>query len=90
MAGFSMINIGLWGGGDPDYIQGQLHLSWTVLGHWPSVLNQKEAVVDSDNDDPNSERDVPPVGGEGWREGGDGGCAIPCHKQLTQDPPVPE
>ena len=47
-------------------------------------------IADSDDDDPDGLREIPPAGGDGGLEGGDGGRAVLIFEQQAQDPHVQE
>lgn len=79
--------------GDPTYIRGQFYVSRMILGELPYHLNSRETVADSDDEDPDGLREVPPVGGGDGRDGGSGGDSggeVPIPEQPTKDLPVHE
>ncbi|KAM7461700.1 hypothetical protein LguiA_029821 [Lonicera macranthoides] len=59
-------------GGDPNYIRGQTDQVRTVPGHLPPVPNQRDNILDFNDEDPEGERDVPAAADGGDRLGGEG------------------
>lgn len=51
----STIATGPWG--DINYFKGQLHLSRMVLGHLSLILTHRDNILDSDNSDPDGDRE---------------------------------
>ncbi|KAM7514850.1 hypothetical protein LguiA_004433 [Lonicera macranthoides] len=79
-------------GGDPNYIWGQTHLSRIVLGHLPPVPDQRDNILDSDDEDPEGERGILAAaeGGDDRPEGCEGGGAVAVPEQPPQTTPMEE
>lgn len=73
-------------GEDSNYIQVQLHLSRTFPGHLPSVPNQRDNVLNLDDEDLDGDMEVPPAAGvDGDNpEADDGGGEVLVLKQPPQ------
>ena len=77
-------------GGDPTYIRGQLYFSARVQGELHPHPSTRDAINDSDDSDPDGEREDAAVGGGDGPDGGDGGGEVPVLERPAQASPVQE
>lgn len=63
------------------YIKVQLYVSSVVLGKLPPHSKSREAIIDSDDEDPDGLRDDPSAGGDDGPRGGDGGGEVLIFEQ---------